>query len=190
MTVRLQKDAFAERERALEEEFFHRSNKELLEQLRESLAEQAIHEALAAATGIDDPALLDELVANEVRPESVAALTLAPLVLVAWADGGVDQHERKNVLNAADEKGLDEIALRLLENWMAMEPSSQLLQTWKRFTHAACQSMSAAARDILRDDILRRAKAVAKASGGVLGFGRVTRDEQKLLDEVRQAFVE
>lgn len=190
MTMRLQKDAFAERERALEEEFFYRSNNRLLEQLRRSLADQATRGELAAATGISDPELLDELVASNIGPESITALSLAPLVLVAWSDGDVDAKERRTILDAAAERGIDveSIAFRLLEHWLATKPSPRLLQTWKRYTKAICQTISPTVIAVLRDEILRRAKAVAKASGGVLSLGRITREEQKILDAMAQAF--
>ena len=43
--------------------------------------------ALGRATGIDDPYLLARLAELGIRPETLAALTLIPLIETAWADG-------------------------------------------------------------------------------------------------------
>jgi uncharacterized membrane protein YebE (DUF533 family) len=63
-------------------------------------------EALAAASGITDDAVLDRLAAFNLGADTLAALSVAPLVVVAWADGGIDDKERSAVLAGAAEAGL------------------------------------------------------------------------------------
>ena len=41
----------------------------------------------------------------------------------------------------------------------------------------------------LRDDLLQRAREVAESAGGILGFGgKISKQEQKVLDELAAAF--
>ena len=86
----------ADREKALEELFFEKHNRKLAEQLRAEREQTEAQEGLATLTGIEDEALLETLVGLDLRVETWAALSLLPLVEVAWADGGfqVPQHRQ------------------------------------------------------------------------------------------------
>ena len=50
---------------------------------------------LAVKLQIDDPALLRRIMALGVTLDTGAAFLLAPLVQVAWAEGGVTDRERE-----------------------------------------------------------------------------------------------
>ena len=54
---------------------------------------------------VADDAVLEKLANFGMDASTLAALSLAPLVLVAWADGEVDAKERDAVLAAAAEVG-------------------------------------------------------------------------------------
>jgi hypothetical protein len=86
-----------ERERALEHEFFDRVSEKIREELQKRVADPTANAALGETTGIDEN-LMTELVERGFSTDSLAALALAPLVLVAWADRNVDASERKAVL--------------------------------------------------------------------------------------------
>ena len=62
--------------------------------------------ALGRATGIDDPDLLARLAELGIRPETLAALTLIPLIETAWADGVMHAKERDAVLRGAATSGI------------------------------------------------------------------------------------
>lgn len=100
------KDAFKERERALEEEFFHRVDKKLLVDLPVELAAAAERERLTGTTGFGDQDVLSKLVALGVSTEGVAAISLVPLVLVAWTPNKMGSKERPLILKAAREQGI------------------------------------------------------------------------------------
>lgn len=51
-------------------------------------------QALSAASGVTDDGLLDKLVALNLQGDALAALSQAPLVLVAWADGRIDSNDQ------------------------------------------------------------------------------------------------
>lgn len=182
-------DSFKEREQALENEFFYRVDKRLQEELRKSLHDQANKVALAQASGLDE-SLVEELVKQGYSSESLAAIALAPLVLIAWADQTVDAKERKAVLQIAITKHLEDNspASQLINRWLDSEPSPELFLTWKHYTIAICQKLSSEAKETLRAEILKHATDVAKSSGSILGFGRISKAEQAVLDKIEQAF--
>ena len=103
----MDKDMFKERERSLEEEYFRKHEAKLIEKLRERGKVEEIVEALAMKLQIDDPALLRRIMALGVTLDTGAAFLLAPLVQVAWAEGGVTDREREKILRIAAERGID-----------------------------------------------------------------------------------
>ena len=95
-----------DRGRSLEDEFFRREDARLKEKLRETAQREGAREDLARASGIKNPAIVERLLALGVRPETVTALSLVPLVEVAWADGSLDDNERRVILERAGTSGL------------------------------------------------------------------------------------
>lgn len=184
-------DILGARRKALEETFFAKQNHRLLAELRAKRALAERKESLSAASGIRDDAVLEQLAELGLASETLAALSLAPLVEVAWADGGVDQREREAVLAAAEQVGIvkGEPSAQLLENWLEERPGSELHLAWKEYVEALSRQLSAEAAAALRQDLLGRARAVAEASGGLLGFGaKVSVSERAVLEELEKAF--
>jgi hypothetical protein len=128
-------------------------------------------EALSAASGITDGALLGKLVAAGIDGETLTALSLVPLVAVAWADGSLDERERAALLLAAAETGLDPDgpAFRLLDGWLAHPPKARLIEAWSDYVRDRAEAMGAEARLGLRVHLLGRARRVAEAAGSALG---------------------
>lgn len=181
-------DAFGKRERALEDEFFHRMDKALLEKMRESAEREQSREALAAATGIEDRALLDKLVDRGVQATTMVAMTVIPPVFVAWADGNVTPEEREAILRAARENGIADqgIAHQLLDDWLQHAPPSPLWETWQHYVRGVLESLDDVSQQSLRSSIMKQSKSVAKASGGVLGIGKTSASEQRVLDDIER----
>ena len=102
------------RRNELEETFFSQRDQELMQTLRERIASQERLKALAEVSGITDGELLAQLDQLDVSAETVAALSLVPLVAVAWADGTIDPKERNAVLAAAVALGLVTLVLVLM----------------------------------------------------------------------------
>jgi tellurite resistance protein len=179
------------RRKALEESFFAKHNEKLRRALKEKESAKTKKEALSAASGISDDAVLEELVRQDIDSDTVAALALVPLVEVAWADGNIDDKERTAVLSAAEQAGLsrESAAFQLLEGWLAVQPGRRVMAAWKDYVGSLANTLSPQAKATLRQDLLGRARAVAKAAGGFLGLGsKVSRSEQAVLDELEQAF--
>ncbi len=178
--------ALGDRGRALEEAFFAQKNRELLGNLIEELAEVETKSALAAMTGIQDPAVIDELFAAGISTDTLAAFSLVPLVAVAWADGSVALEEREAILKAAANEGIqtESNAGKLLQDWLVDTPPDDLLATWKDYASAVKASVSNKAQKRIAGDVLGRARAVAKAAGGILGIGSISESEEKVLEEL------
>jgi len=180
-----------DRERALEEQFFARENRKLLEQMRSEQDKQTAREGLLQVSGISDDDLIDKLVELGIGPDSWSALSVVPLVEVAWADGKVEAKERTAVLAGAEANGVSagSPAHQLLENWLARRPDARLLQAWGEYIVVLTAELSESERNQLAKQILGRARSVAEAVGGVLGLGKkVTAEEEVVLQELGKAF--
>ncbi len=177
--------------RSLEDQFFAKQNQEQIDKMKSEVEAVKTREALAAATGIHDEAILDDLAHHHVTPQSLAALALSPLVFVAWADGALDNKEREAVLKAAAEAGVKEgsTSFGLLADWLDNAPDEELFETWKEYVGALCQELDGGARQRLKDHVVGNARKVAEASGGFFGLGsKVSAVEEKALAEIEAAF--
>ena len=82
-------DSLGERGRALEEEYFRRKDRELIEKMRQASAAEEARGEMRRRTGLDDPALLKELQDVGFTPETVGLLPLVPALEIAWAEGEI-----------------------------------------------------------------------------------------------------
>src|SRR5262245_13451089 len=117
-----------ERERALEDEYFHKQESTLLEMLRERSKLEEIAVALAKKLQVDDPDQLQRIVALGVTLDTGPAFLLAPLVRIAWAEGRVSDREREAVLRIARGRGLASTspAFAQLVEWLRVRPVDAL----------------------------------------------------------------
>ncbi len=185
------KDSFAGRRNELEERFFREKDMELVRAMREKTATLERKKALTEASGIEHEELLDQLDQLQISAETLAALSMVPLVAVAWADGKLDDKERAAILASADQIGLKDghPGYALLESWLKQKPDKKLAGVWYDYIDALCDMLTPEAKAELYEDLLGRAKAVAEASGGVLGLGnKISKPEQAVLDELARAF--
>lgn len=182
-------DAFKERQQTLENEFFHRVDSKLLEQLRKDAQDEKTRNAIAAVTGLSDENLLQELTDKGISAESVTALSLAPLAFVAWADRSVDQKEHDAIIKAAVQSGLQEggIAAQMLESWLHTKPENSLFETWAHYAQGLMETLGSDAKSHLQAELMKRATDVAKASGGLVGLGKISSAEQSVLDKIENA---
>lgn len=187
----MEKEFLGDRRKALEEAFFAKRERKLIEAARERAAEEDRRKGLAAASGIDQEAVLDHFIELDLSAETVAALTLMPLVQVAWADGKIDEEERVAVLSAALQNGIevDGPAYALLDHWLTTRPSATMVEAWREYASALSSQIAPELAAELRDQSLRMARTVAEAAGGFLGLGnKVSSSEEKVLKEVESAF--
>lgn len=180
-----------DREKALEEEFFHKHNEELKQKLRQKESREQLRRALSQIRVEADDTTLEGMLELGIDAETWAAVSLVPLVEVAWADGKVEEKERRAVMTAAEANGLvpGSPSHGLLQDWLQHRPDPRLLETWSGYVRSLCGHISAEERETLRDELLNRARQVAVATGAFLGFGnRVSPAEEAVLAELQKAF--
>jgi len=180
-----------ERGRVLEEEFFHKENQRLLEQLRQMKRMEESKEALAEASGISEDVILQSLLELHIDAQTMSALTLVPLIEVAWADGYLDEKEKQAVLEAAHASGFEkgQVAYEVLESWLAQQPKPKLLETWVEYIRELRGQLSEKKQKSLKASLLGRARSVAEASGGYLGLGfKISKTEAAVLKTLEGAF--
>jgi hypothetical protein len=176
----------ADRGRALEEDYFRKKDRELIEKMRAADAAAKARRDLGASTGLSDPALLDELQALGFAPETVPLLPLIPLVRVAWAEGGVSAQERKMIVDLARARGIPagSGADRQLADWLDRQPSEAVFTRAMRLISAVMSGQSANTASLSADDLVKYCEEIAAASGGLLGIGKVSSEERKLLASI------
>lgn len=184
-------DFLGDRKAGLENAFFAQQDALLRRQLGEKDDTKTRKAELSTASGITDDAVLTHLLTQNITGATLAALSLVPLVVVAWADGGIDDKERAAVLAGAEQAGLGKghASYQLFEGWLAKKPAPDLLATWKQYVTALSATLTPDARQSLKTELLGRARSVAEATGGFLGIGqKVSPAEAAALDDLEAAF--
>ena len=179
-----------ERRKALEDAFYIKKNRELMAKIKEDLDAEQHRDTLKKATGIDDDGILQRVLDLGVNVESLAAMSLAPLVLVAWADGNIDEREQKAITAGAEQAGLavNSAAHALLLGWLKEKPDETFQEVWTDYIRALCASLTAGEQVRLRETVLGRCQRVAEAAGGFLGLGSISTQEQAVLNQLNLAF--
>ena len=190
VAIAMSREILRDRENAFEYEFFHRVDQVLIQQLKERLQSEQRIESLSRCTGITDEAVLQELIDLDIDARTIIAISLVPLVRVAWADGEMDERERDAVLDVAKSVGLSpgSSGYQLMESWLDRCPSEKLYATWKDYMHAIFDTVNVETKERLRHELLSRARKIAEASGGVLGLHKTSKVEQATLAELEEVF--
>lgn len=171
--------------RTLEDAFFTKENARLLEQLKGKQKREALREMVK----VEDETFLDRLIELGIGPETVLALTLVPLIAVAWADGTLDGRERDAIIKAAEEKGVspETAGHQLLETWLSRRPERELFDSWKQYVRGIWETFTDEERQRMRERTLDWALAVAEASGGFLGvISKVSPAERVVIKELEK----
>jgi hypothetical protein len=172
--------------RSLEDAFFARENARLLEELRAKALREERRKALRSVIQIQDEGLVDHLLELGLGPETILAVTLVPLAMVAWADGSIEPAEREAILRAASEKGVvpGTVAGQMLETWLSKPLDAQLVETWREYLKTILPALTPHEREEVRKMGLERARSIAEAAGGFLGLGSVSSAERAVLDDL------
>ncbi len=179
-----------ERGRALENQFYEKENQAKLAAMKTKLDSQGGKDELRKASGMSDDAVLDRLVALGLRANTIAALSLVPLIQVAWADGKIQDNERTAILQGAHGKGLEQgtPGYELLQTWLQQPPKDDLFVAWEAYIKSLTAQLNDEQNRLLKNQIVGFAKMVASAAGGILGFGKVSASEEKVLHRIENAF--
>lgn len=162
------------------------------DQMKDTLVDRMIVEAhsdharaeLVRATGICDDELLQELADLGFVKHTLVTLRLMPLVMVAWSDHSVDDKQRQVIYEAARKLGIrkDTDPYVMLEHWLENKPPRIMLDAWKRYICGLMSGLGLAPRRRLIENLKKQMLTVAAASGGFLGFGRVSSKEKETIE--------
>jgi hypothetical protein len=181
------KDGITGDVRSREEEYFRRKDRELVEKMRQAAEADASRRALESTSGIHDPVMLQELEALGFTPDTVSLLPLVPIVQVAWAEGGVSDNERKLIVEFARGRNIREgsAADRQLFAWLEERPSEEVFARATRLIRAMLDRPDGQTGAWSIDDLIHHCEEIAEASGGVLGFRRISGEEKALLGRIQ-----
>ncbi len=145
---------------------------------------------LAAELGSEDATTLDALIAVGIDRDNLPAVEWIPMVLVAWADGRLQSGEREAILRATGGEGIapDHAAHALLLGWLETPPTPQLLGAWQAYLTTVSRRENAESLRAREARVRARAREVAEADGGWLGFARVSSEEGGMMLEFARAF--
>jgi len=186
----MDKDAFEERRKAFEEEYFKKKDAQLVDRLKAVFHRKLDKEGIRKATGITSERVLDSLVQLSLSGEMMAAFKLYPLVEVAWADNVVDEREIRAVLEAAHDHGIvrGSAAHTLLETALKDRPNEDARKAWYNYAEELRKTLSPQELTTFRQDLLEYARRVAKASGGIFNMVfQVSHNEHRVLKAIEKA---
>ena len=180
-----------DRRRALEDEYFRKRDRELIEKMRQATASERAKTALSEKTGLSDPALLKDLEELGFTPDTVSVLPLVPIVQMAWAEGGITSAERQLLVTLARQREIaaGSPADTLLSDWMARKPSDDVFARATRLIRAMLDAGGPdtdAAHHWSADDVINYSESIAAASGGIFGLGRISADEREVLTNIAE----
>jgi hypothetical protein len=172
----------------LEDAFFAQQDAILIAKLKQMKQMEESRKAISEVSGITNPEILQKLVDLEVRPETVAMLTLVPLIEVAWADGAIDEKEKAAIMAAVQKANINQMDLEIVERWLSRKPEPKLLEAWMHYVQGFCEKLSKEEIDSLRKGAVERAQGIAEAAGGFLGVGKISSKEKAMLNKLESAF--
>ena len=184
----INEDGITEHIRAHEDEYFRKTDRELIENLRRADATAKTRQALEQETGIHDPDMLRDLALLGFTPETIGLLPLVPVLQVAWAKAGISTAERKLVVDLARSRGIRPggAADRQLAELLDSKPSEE---TFHKATRLICAIIDAPEHqvDVTTHELIEYCDKIAHASGGIFGIGAVSHEERAVLEEITAA---
>lgn len=181
-------DALHDRGKTLEDLFFADRDRQLILAMKEKAARQQAALDLGALTGIQSPEVLASLADLGLTPDTLAAFAIVPLLYVAWADDVLDDGEATAILLEARALGMreDGPGYGLLQSWLSRAPRPELFDAWRAYHQALRPHLTVVERKALHDDLLEKARRIARSSGGLFGLGSVSADEREALRKLEE----
>jgi hypothetical protein len=170
-----------------EEEYFHRLDVELLDQMRKRAALEKERLQLAEVSHVKDQAILDALARVGFNRGNAMLLHLVPLIEVAWIDGAVSRAERDRIVELARSRGIEEgsAADQQLSTWLDQRPSDEVFRMAVHALRAVLEGLPRTQNDAGASSLLQSCADIAAASGGLFGLTTPVSDaERKLLENL------
>lgn len=176
----------ADYRRSKEDEYFFQKEQELREKLRAEAERRAHKEKISSTLGIEDEELLHLLLELGFTSDTATLLHLVPLVQTAWADGEVTKAERHRIQRLAELRGTapGSPAHAELDGWLTKRPPAEFFARSLTVIRALVGSLPEEQRSKAKSDLLSLCTEIATASGGILGFGKISAEEEQLLSQL------
>lgn len=160
------------------------------EQLDSYFANMPAPAAIRRACGSIGEEMVRTLVSEGVSPTTLFAVTMVPLIEVAWADGQVQPAEREALLSGSADHGLhpEQIQYQVAAAWLNEAPPPALFDAWVAYISALDEHLFARERTLLMSMLVARAQDIARAAGGFLGIGSMNEKEQRVIEKLQDAF--
>ena len=180
------KEFLDDREHALENEYFYRKDRELIEHLREEGRKEAERHGLEEELQTHDTVFLQELQAAGFSPDNLRLIHLVPLVEVAWSEGEVTARERELILALAARRGFDadSAAYQQLVGWLDSQPEPAFFETTYKAIRKLLALQDETSRQATQEDLVAWCTKIAEATGGIHRLAPISRDERECLRRV------
>lgn len=177
---------FEERQRGLENEYFHKKERELIEKMRAKVAREEDLQHMQEATGVADQEVLEALQDLGYTSDTIRLLSIVPLLQIAWAEGGVTDDERKMILEIANSRGITEgaQAYQQLMRWLETEPPQEFFDNTLRAVSYMIEALPPDQRQSSRQNLVEYCTQIAEVSGGILGFRKISDEERMLIARI------
>ena len=178
-------NATSDRGRSMEDDYFRRRDRELIERMRAATAAEESRRKMISLTGLQESDV-QELEHLGFTPDTIVLLPLVPLLQVAWAEGGVSPEERTLIVDLARARGITDgsAADAQLTRWLSVAPSSTVYDGASRLITALLGVEGSVGWGMTADDLVAHCERVAAASGGFLGIKKVSAEERELLSKL------
>jgi hypothetical protein len=173
------------RGKVLEEAFFYKVDRELIEMLSKRLQREEKIRLLANATGIGEQKHFKTLADSGCELSTLHSLWV-PLIFVAWADGNAEKMEKEAIVGILVSKGISQETMSrvIAHDWFRKKPPDELWEIWAQFSAATSASLTSSSHKEVSDEIVRLCRLVADASGGFMGLGKISKTETQAIDRV------
>lgn len=184
-----EKDAFAQREHWLEEEYFRKRNQELLDQIHQQQELEMEREHMAEAIGVHDPDLLGALQKLGFHEDTLQLLHLVPLIQVAWAEDSIAEYERDRILQFAFIHGIKPgtTTFQQLTKWLLEKPSEQFFESSLHAIGIVFESLPPEQREISRKNLISYCNQIAASVGRrLLGLPEIPKEERMIIAHIAE----
>lgn len=181
------RDAFKDRERQLEEGYFHKKEAELIERMRQRVAREQERGKLGEQTGVTNEEVLEALQDLGYSSETVRLIHLMPLIHIAWANDRISGRERKMIVEVARSSGIAEgsEADQWLQKHLIERPSAEVIEANLTAIRAILSAVSPEDQKKMRQDLLNYCVSLASLSKGLFGLeSRISPAGMEALEKV------
>lgn len=167
-----------------EEEYFRKKEQELTEKMRHRALKEQESQELSEFLFVEDAEILNNLQELGYSRDTIFLLFLVPVIHVAWIDGTVTEKEREAIIEIARYRGMerDSPSESMLQDWLSNRPSDEFFERTLRLIRNILETRPKAVRLIREQTLAQYCNAVANASGGFLGFGKISAAQKELIN--------